>query len=127
MQKSLWKSTMCTSAVSAGFLLAGSAQAAACEDSAIAGAWQGPFADTVLTFVFTHDSTGWSGQSRAVKNWYPLMDLSVRDCVATFGVAESKPPMSFSLKIDDAGQTLSGAVSVEGAPVTFPITLARLK
>lgn len=130
MQKSASTCVIRALTISAGLLVIGVSQAVACEDSAIAGAWRGAFFDSTLTFEFARSDTGWSGQSQPSPDLdfrKPLANLTVHDCTISFDPTKVTPPQHVTLKIDDAGETLSGKVTFDGIPMIFPLTLKRLK
>ncbi|HEX8579514.1 MAG TPA: hypothetical protein VF655_07950 [Allosphingosinicella sp.] len=86
-----------------------SVPAAAAPAPSIAGSWQGPLFGTVFTFEFTQSATGWTGryQSEKYGKWADLQKVSFADDVVRFSF-DSKPPLSFELKIDAQGKTLNG-------------------
>jgi hypothetical protein len=98
--------------------------AVAAPAQSVAGAWEGPFVGTTFTFEFTQSDAGWTGRSKSEKygKWENLHDVSFADGILRFRF-DSKPPLSFTLRIDEAGNTLTGSTSF--ASRDLPVTLTR--
>lgn len=97
--------------------------AAAASTSSIAGAWQGPFVGTTFIFEFTPKGNGWVGRYQDEKygKWRDLQSVSFSDGVVRFSF-ESKPPSSFTFKLDAKAKALNGSVQF-GTFKAIPLTL----
>jgi hypothetical protein len=92
----------------------------------IAGSWKGPFLSTNFTFEFTPSGNGWAGryQSEKYGKWVALQNVSFTGGALSFSFP-SKPPSTFTLKIDAAGKALSGSGKF-GPDLTVPLALTRV-
>lgn len=90
----------------------------------IAGTWKGPFLGTNFTFEFTQAGSGWTGryQSEKYGKWVVLQNVTFADGALRFSFP-SKPPSSFTVKIDSKGKALNG----EGkfGEMAVPLALTR--
>lgn len=86
----------------------------------VAGTWAGTFAQTEWTFEFKREGGAWSGRymSAREKKWQPMQSLAVSERTVRFGI-ESKPPVTFNLKVDPANKMLAGDVNVFGRKLPF--------
>ncbi len=86
----------------------------------VAGTWAGSFVQTEWTFEFKREGNTWSGRymSAREKKWQPMQALSVSERTVRFGI-ESKPPVTFNLKVDPTNKVLAGEVNVFGRNLPF--------
>lgn len=90
----------------------------------IAGSWKGPFLSTKFTFEFTQAGAGWTGryQSEKYGKWVDLQNVSFAGGALRFSFP-SKPPSTFTLKIDSAGKALNGKGNF--GKMEVPLVLTR--
>ncbi|HEX8623619.1 MAG TPA: hypothetical protein VF782_00930 [Allosphingosinicella sp.] len=88
--------------------------------SDVAGTWAGSFVQTEWTFEFKREGAAWSGRYMSAKDkkWQPMRSLAVSGRTVQFGI-DSKPPVTFSLKVDSTNKILAGDVAVFGRKLPF--------
>jgi hypothetical protein len=88
--------------------------------SDVAGTWAGSFAQTEWTFEFKREGSGWSGRYMSARNnkWLPMQSLVVSARTVRFSM-DSKPVVSFSLKVDPTNKVLAGDINVFGRNLPF--------
>jgi len=86
----------------------------------VAGTWTGSFVQTEWTFEFKREGNTWSGQymSARDKKWHPMQALAVSEQTVRFSM-QSKPPVTFTLKVDPTNKILAGDVNVFGRNLPF--------
>jgi hypothetical protein len=91
--------------------------------SDVAGTWAGSFAQTEWTFEFKREGNAWSGRymSARTKKWLPMQSLAVSARNVRFTM-DSKPLVTFSLKVDPTNKILAGEVNVFGKNLPFSAT-----
>lgn len=99
--------------------------AVAAPAASLAGSWKGPFLSTNFTFEFRQAGNGWTGryQSEKYGKWVDLQDVSFTEGTVRFSF-QSKPPSTFTLKLDPAGKALNGSAKF-GPHAALPLTLTR--
>jgi hypothetical protein len=85
-----------------------------------AGTWAGSFAQTEWTFELKREGGAWSGRymSGRTKKWLPMQSLAVSARTVRFSM-DSKPLVTFSLKVDPTNKILAGDVNVFGQNLPF--------
>ncbi|HEX8468795.1 MAG TPA: hypothetical protein VF620_13420 [Allosphingosinicella sp.] len=86
----------------------------------VAGTWAGSFAQTEWTFEFKREGNGWSGRymSARAKKWLPMQSLAVSQRTVRFSM-DSKPPVTFNLKVDPTNKVLAGDIDLFGRKLPF--------
>lgn len=86
----------------------------------VAGTWAGSFVQTEWTFEFKREGNTWSGRymSAREKKWQPMQSLSVSAQTVRFSL-DSKPPVTFNLKVDPTNKILAGQVNVFSRNLPF--------
>ncbi len=86
----------------------------------LAGTWAGSFVQTEWTFEFKREGNTWSGRYMSAKDkkWQPMQSLAVSERTVRFGI-DSKPPVTFTLKVDPTNKILAGNVNVFGRNLPF--------
>lgn len=88
--------------------------------SDVAGTWAGSFAQTEWTFEFKREGGAWSGRymSARTKKWQAMQSLVVSARTIRFSM-DSKPLVTFNLKVDPTNEALAGDVNVFGRNLPF--------
>jgi hypothetical protein len=86
----------------------------------VAGTWAGSFANTEWTFEFRRVGNSWTGRymSAREKAWSPMQSLSVSAQTVRFSL-DSKPPVTFNLKVDPTNKVLAGQVNLFSRNLPF--------
>lgn len=86
----------------------------------VAGTWAGSFVATEWTFEFKREGNAWSGRymSAKTKKWEPMKSLAVSGRTVRFSM-DSKPPVTFNLKVDRTNKILAGEVNVFSRNLPF--------
>lgn len=89
------------------------------------GEWAGPFTGADWIFRFTCENGVWTGRyiSSKGKNWHPLLGLTVAGDAVSFMI-ESRPQVTFKLRLDGGAGMLSGDVDIGGLH-TLPFAATR--
>jgi hypothetical protein len=119
-RSSLAFATMACVAVCSTLAAPASVAAQAKVEGNVAGTWAGSFVQTEWTFEFKREGNGWSGRymSARDKKWQPMQSLAVAGRTVRFSI-DSKPPVTFDLKVDPTNKILAGDVNVFSRKLPF--------